>query len=131
MKNKNLKKIIPLLVLVLVLGGLIAGYAVMKNANDKKAEEGETEETPVFVAFDAENAIVTALSVKGEDTDLSFSFVNESWIYDADENYPVNSDSVASMAEAVSLINATSKVLFTTARQAGRPFLSSRKKSWK
>lgn len=111
MKKKNLKRLITMGVLLLVLAGLIVGYFVQKDLNAKKAEEeAAANEQTLTTVFDKGNAIVTGLAFVSEKESLSFSYVNESWVYDEDNNYPLKQESVASMADAVSKIEAVETV---------------------
>lgn len=112
MKKKNLKKLILLLSLIAVLGCLIAAYAVQKNINEKAAlEEAEEDgKTEVFTVFDKGSTIITALSFTYEEESLSFSYVNDDWVYDKDRSYPLDQDGVASMAQAVAKVDAVLKV---------------------
>ncbi len=111
MKKKNLKRLITLGVLLLVLAGLIVGYFVQKDLNVKKAEEeAAANEQTLTTVFDKGNSIVTGLTFASEKGNLSFSYVNDSWVYDEDNNYPLKQESVASMADAISVIEAVETV---------------------
>lgn len=98
-------------VLLLVLAGLIVGYFVQKDLNVKKAEEeaAESQET-LETVFDKGTVIVTGISFVSEEESMAFSYVNDSWVYDGDNNFPLDQDSVASMADAVSIIEAVETV---------------------
>ncbi len=111
MKKKDLKKLITLGVLLLVLAGLIVGYFVQKDLNAKKAEEEAKEnEQTLTTVFDKGKAIVTGLTFVSEEESLSFSYVNDSWVYDGDNNYPLKQESIASMADAIGIIEAVETV---------------------
>lgn len=111
MKKKNLKRLISMGVLILVLAGLIVGYIIQKDLNVKKAEEEAAESQQTLeTVFDKGNAIVTGLDFVSEKGELSFSYVNEGWVYDEDNNYPLKQESIASMADAVSKIEAVETV---------------------
>ncbi len=107
MKNKNLKKLITFGVLILVLGGLVAGTLLLKKLN---SEEEPTEEETTIEVFDKGSTIVTAFSFKTKDEEMSFSYINDDWVYDKDSKFPLNQDRVASMAAAVGKITATEKI---------------------
>ena len=111
MKKKNLKKIISMGVLLVILAGLIAGYFIQKDLNAKKAEEEVAANAVTLeTVFDKGTSIVTALSFVSEEESMSFSYVNDSWVYDEDNNFPLKQTSVASMADAVSVIEAVETV---------------------
>lgn len=95
----------------LVIAGLIIGIAVM-NAVQKKAAEKEPEALPPTheTVFDKGKAIVTAIHFKDKDTEMSFSYINDEWVYDADPNFPLYKDRVAAMAASVSKIDAAATI---------------------
>ncbi|MBQ2729988.1 MAG: DUF4340 domain-containing protein [Clostridia bacterium] len=106
--NKALKKVLTLFVLLLVLGGLFAGFFILKDLNAEVDEDSD--EDTSFEIFDKGSAIVTKVSFKTKDENLSFSYVNEDWVYDGDSKFPLDQDGVASMAAAIGKISATVKV---------------------
>lgn len=105
MKKKNLKKLIALLVLALVLAGLIVGSVLLKNMNEK--EEESPEKTKSVVIFDKGSAIATGIHFKTAENEMSFSYVNEDWVYDGDKNFPLDQDRVAAMAQAIGKVSAS------------------------
>lgn len=104
MKKKTAKKAVALIVLLFILGGLITGFVLLKKFN---AEENAPEEETAVTVFDKGKSIVTKLSFVSKDESMSFSFVNDDWKYDKDNNFPLNQDRVAAMASAIGVIDAT------------------------
>ncbi len=105
MKKKNLKKLISLLVLVAILAGLVIGSVLLKKMNE--VEEETPDENTSVVIFDKGSAIATSIHFKTKDNEMSFSYVNEDWVYDKDNNFPLNQDRVAAMAQAIGKVSAT------------------------
>ncbi|MBE6588199.1 MAG: DUF4340 domain-containing protein [Ruminococcaceae bacterium] len=105
MKKKSLKKLITLAVLAAVLAGLIIGSALLKKAGS--VTEDTPEENNSVVVFDKGTAIVTSIRFKTKDNEMSFSYVNDDWVYDKDNNFPLDQDGVASMAQSIGKISAT------------------------
>lgn len=104
MKKKTAKKAVALIVLLFILGGLITGFVLLKKFN---AEEEAPEEETAVTVFDKGKYIVTNLSFVSEEQSMSFSFINDDWKYDKDNNFPLNQDRVAAMASAIGVIEAT------------------------
>lgn len=97
--------------MALVLGLCIAALFWLKDSNEKKEKESLEDNTSALVAFDSGNAIATGIAFRtAEDEDLSFTFVNDGWVYDGDEKYPLNQETLAALAESLCSIEATVRV---------------------
>ena len=111
-KRNKVKKLIFPLIMVAVLVAMIVALLLLKNYNEKSKEAATgTEETQAVTAFSRSGVIVTKLNFKGEeDKALAFAYENELWTYVDDANYPVNSESVDSIANTLMSIEAAMKV---------------------
>lgn len=108
MKNKKAKKIVPLVVLILVLGALIAATLILKHYNSiEKTVDDDGDET---VVFDKTGKIVTALEITSGGKTLAFSYVNDEWVYDADEHFPLDGDDVSSIARTLTKVTSKATV---------------------
>ncbi|MBQ4067444.1 MAG: DUF4340 domain-containing protein [Clostridia bacterium] len=107
MKKSTKKKLLTLLILVALLIGLIVGAVILKKAGE---EEPDTppEDNSVTV-FDKGTAIATKIHFinKAKSNEMSFTYVNEDWVYDKDANFPLDQDRVATMAQAIGTVTAT------------------------
>ncbi len=111
MKKKTKKRLITLVAMLVVLGACITALLVLKDSNEKKEKESLEDKTEAILAFDSKSAIATGIAFKSsEGEELSFSFVNDEWIYDGDEKYPVNQEKLAALGESLCRIEATVKL---------------------
>lgn len=109
MKKKTKKMLAPVILLV-VLAALIAGYFILKSYNDKKATEAETDgnETEKIAVLDKSKATMTKLSIG--DGDLKFSYVNDKWLWDGDERFPLDKEQLSEMEQTLNNVSAEAKV---------------------
>ncbi len=107
--KKKTKKLITPLILVLVLALLAAGYVILKDYNDKKAAEEETEQpTEKVSVLDKTGFTMTMMRIG--DGSLNFSYINDKWYWDKDEMFPLDTDQIEEMVSALSLVEAEVKV---------------------
>lgn len=105
MKKKAKKNLVALVSLLAVFALLLGGYFA---AVELTKEEEETPEADTSVTvFDKGKTIITALSFKSEKEEMAFDYVGDDWKYRADQNFPLDQDKVAAMAQAVGKITAT------------------------
>lgn len=108
MKKKTKKLLTPVILLVL-LALFVAGYFILSARNEKEAEEkDETESTPTVEVLDKSKATMTKLSI-GDDN-LFFSYVNDGWVWDKDEKFPVDGEKLDEMEKALGSLYAYTKV---------------------
>lgn len=108
MKSKKAKKIVPLIVLLLVLGALIAATLVLRHYNS--IDETGDDDADETVVFDKTGKTVTALEITSGGKALAFSYVNDEWIYDDDEHFPLDGDDVASIAQTLTRVTSKATV---------------------
>ncbi len=104
--KKTGKSILTLVILLIVLGGLIAGYLVLRHFNSIETEEEDTSVT----LLDKTDKTVTALQYSDGETDLSFVYNNDVWEYALDSHFPLQQDALQNMAAAASSITAKIQV---------------------
>ncbi len=105
-KKKNNRWVMPI-VLVLVLVLLIVLFFAARNFGEDADGAAQDEK---IVAFSRSGVIPTKLSFKGSEDELSFSYDNEEWTYDGDENFPCNTDEVTKLADSIMKIEAYQQV---------------------
>lgn len=103
--KKKTKKLIAPLILVIVLALLIVGYVLMKGYNDKKAEEEATEPAEEKVTV-LDKTALTMTSMKIGDDNLNFSYVNDVWLWDEDDKFPLDGEQMSELCTALSLVEA-------------------------
>jgi len=92
-----------LLVIAALVAAILIISAVNRAANKDETPAGDTS----TVVFDKGKYIVTALNFKTEKNEMSFSYINDEWVYDGDKNFPLNGERVAVMASAIGQISAS------------------------
>jgi len=104
------KKQIGIIVMAVLLVGLLAVYfSIMgKWTEDDTADTGEDEQSYAINTVDA--TTVNGISYTSGGVEYSFTLDGSEWKYDADEKFPVNSETLADMAGALADVQA-SKVL--------------------
>ncbi len=107
-KKKKKNKFLPLLILIVLVVLLWIGYSVMSAANRKAeaerlAEEAAKNEPTMIAEYDYTTVSVLSYTKKGQD-ELKFYQSNGIWTYAGDEKFPLNSETVAYMASAISQI---------------------------
>lgn len=110
MAKRKKNKALPLIIMAAALIALVIGYSVLSSYNAKKAEEEANEETSTVEVLKKTSAIPVAFSYDLEGETLGFSYVNEEWVYPADETFPIDTDTVAKMVEGLTDIKAVSVV---------------------
>lgn len=104
--KKTGKSILTLIILLIVLGGLIAGYLVLNHYNSIEAQEDD-DSIPLL---DKSDKTVTALQYSDGETELSFVYSNDVWEYALDSHFPLQQDTLRDMAAAASSITAEMQV---------------------
>ena len=103
------KKLIAPLILLFVLIFLIGGYVILKQYNEKKAQEDEApEETEKITVLDKSSLTMTSLKVG--DGDLNFSYVNDSWVWAGDEKFPLDPSLMLELDTALSNVLADMEI---------------------
>lgn len=103
--KKTGKSILTLVILLVVLGGLIAGYLILTHYNSI-----EEEEDPSILLLDKTDKVVTSLQYNDGDKDLSFVYENDVWEYALDSHFPLQQKPLQDMATAASSIEAKLQV---------------------
>ena len=96
-----MKKILPLIILIVVLAGCIIGYAIARNSagTNEDAEESVT-------VLDKSNRIVTHLEIG----DLVFDYVDDAWTYAPDEHFPLDQEKLIELTTSSSTVTASLKL---------------------
>ncbi len=108
-KRKKNKLIFPI-VMVAALALMTVALVLLKNYNNTESNVTAGETTETITAFSRSGVIVTNLSFKGSEEELSFRYENDLWVYGGDANYPVDSDSVDVIADSLMTVEAQMKV---------------------
>ncbi len=107
-KKKKKNKFLPMIMLVCVLAVLLIVYAVLSKAN-RKAEEEEAarlaeENQEVLIAdYDAETMTHLSYTKSGGD-EMSFTYADSEWSWDGDGHFPLDQNTVSTMATAIAKI---------------------------
>lgn len=104
--KKTGKSILTLVILLIVLTGLIAGYLILRHFNTIETEEEDTSIT----LLDKSDKTVTSLRYSNGETDLSFVYKNDVWEYALDSHFPLQQEALQSMAAAASSVTAKMQV---------------------
>ncbi len=104
--KKTGKSILALVILLLVLGGLIAGYLILSHYNSMEVE-AEDSSIPLL---DKTDKVVTSLQYNDGENDLSFVYENDVWEYALDSHFPLQQEPLQEMAAAASSIEAKLQV---------------------
>lgn len=104
--RKTGKSVLTLVILLIVLGGLIAGYLILKHFNSLETMEEDSSIT----LLDKTDKTVTALRYSNGETDLSFAYKNDVWEYALDSHFPLQQDVLQNMAVSASTVTAKTQV---------------------
>lgn len=104
--KKTGKSILALAILLVVLGGLIAGYLILGHYNSMEQEA----EDPSILLLDKTDTVVTSLQYNDGENDLSFVYENDVWEYALDSHFPLQQKPLQDMAAAASSIEAKLQV---------------------
>ena len=100
--KKTGKNVLSLVILLVVLGGLIAGYLILSHYNSTEPEEEDTS----ISLLDKSGETVTALGYNDGGTALSFVYNNDVWEYALDSHFPIQQSLLQEMAASASSITA-------------------------
>lgn len=100
--KKTGKNVLSLVILLVVLGGLIAGYLILSHYNSTEPEEEDTS----ISLLDKSGETVTALGYNDGETVLSFVYNNDVWEYALDSHFPIQQSLLQEMAASASSITA-------------------------
>ncbi len=103
--KKTGKSILSLVILLVVLGGLITGYLILKHYNSI-----EEVADPSILLLDKTDKVVTSLQYSDGENDLSFIYENDVWEYALDSHFPLQQKPLQDMAAAASSIEAKLQV---------------------
>lgn len=107
-KRKKKNKYLPLIVLSVFIVVLAVAYTALSSSNDKKEAELAAEEaaaSAVEMIAEYDSSTMTELSYKRDGEDAVEMYVsNGQWYLRADDTFPVNQTTAASMASAISSI---------------------------
>ena len=98
------KQLITILVMLIVVAGLAAGYVIAKNNNARKlAEEAEKEaaENATIPIYEIDTEAVEKISYKNEVADITVVRDGDIWI-EEEKDVPMNMEYVQNMLDAVS-----------------------------
>jgi len=104
--RKTGKSILTLIILLILLGGLIAGYLILKHFNSTQTKEEDSSIT----LLDKTDKTVTALRYSSGETNLSFAYKNDVWEYALDSHFPLQQNALQNMAVAASTVTAKIQV---------------------
>ncbi|MBQ7923204.1 MAG: DUF4340 domain-containing protein [Clostridia bacterium] len=113
-RRKKKNKALPLIILVGIMCVLGIAYASLSAANDKaEADRLAAEEAAnaAIMLAELDSTTATGLSYRvGEGEWITFTRSGTEWQYTEDTEFPLNQETVSTMAAAISSIGATRKV---------------------
>jgi len=122
-RRKKKNKALPLMILVGIMCVLAIGYAVLSAANDKAEADRLAEEqaaAAVIMVAELDSNQATELSYRaGEGEWITFTRSGSTWVYARDADFPLNQETVFTMAAAISKIGASRAVEEGTAADYG------------
>lgn len=107
------KKNITLLVLVLVLAVLCAGYVGVvkyKEVQDQKQQDASKAEQEANKIVLNQMDTITNIAIHSADGNLAFSYRDDTWHYDGDEAFPLNVNKINLMQTNLNPLEATRKL---------------------
>lgn len=105
-----MKKLLPLIILVVVFAALIIGYAMLSKNSADTAESTTTAQTTYITLKNTSAADVTAISYTIDGEKLSFILADGTWVNADYQKMPIDQTLLDEMASAVSSIGATRKI---------------------
>ena len=107
-KTKKKNKFLPMIILLIVLIALFAAYKLLSGANQRAEAEEEArlaaENADIMIAeYDYTTMTELSYQLKGAD-ELKFAVSGSSWIYLADEKFPLDVTTISYMASAIAQI---------------------------
>ena len=113
-RRKKKNKALPLLILVGIMCVLGIAYAALSAANDKAEADRLAEEeaaNAVLMLAELDYTKTSELTYRcGEEDWITFRVKGGKWIYGEDETFPLNQETLSTMAAAISTIGATRAV---------------------
>ncbi len=96
--------------MAVLLAALLAVFLLIngKWTEDDSTDTGDSEKTYTVSILDS--ASIKSISYTNDGKEYSFTLDGSEWKYDADENFPLDSDSVAEFAEALSAVEAEKEI---------------------
>ena len=99
------KKIIPMIILLAVIAALLIIYFLLKNYNQEQEKKEEEEaENDVVISFEEDN--IKNLSFLISEKRVSFTRNEDGWVYDDDEQFPVDDDQMKVLTDALAEVTA-------------------------
>lgn len=110
MKNK---KVIYLATLIVITAAFVVAWFVMKSVNNAKSNtENEETETSVLIRPEVEKEDVVAIEYTNENGTFSFERNSDGdWVYNSDENFPLNQTKPNSMATTLASLEASREIV--------------------
>lgn len=107
-KTKKKNKFLPMIILLIALVVLFAAYKLLSGANERAEAEKkallEAENADIMIAeYDYTTMTELSYQLRGMD-ELKFAVSGSSWIYLADEKFPLDVTKIAYMASAIAKI---------------------------
>lgn len=105
MKKKN--KGFRLLGLLILLIILIACYFAVIYSNQKREQKEAEEEEETITIGSAEKDSIAAFSFENDGTTYAFTKTDDTWVYDDDNEFPVDQDAVDTLLDEVVTVSAS------------------------
>ena len=87
-----MKKIIKLVIMLLIFGGLIAGYVIIMSKNtEQPITDPVVDEDTAIEVFDLGNEVISKIEYSYKNENLSLSYSDGNWKMTDDEAFPVSS----------------------------------------
>lgn len=96
MKKKGIRLLVVFVVLVLLVGGYFIISSMNKEREQQEAEEEYAEDGTLIYSMEFEDIANISFTYEGQT--YGFSLKDDTWIYDGDENFPVNQSNLDNKA---------------------------------
>ncbi len=113
-----MKKLVKLIVLVVVLGLLIAGYSIYNAYTNNQFEDEEPEEDLAVEVLKIDTESIVSIEYVFEDEQVVLKKTEEKWQWENDADFPIDQTVANNMAKSLSNIIATRLIAETTEKQA-------------
>jgi hypothetical protein len=104
-KHKKGKRLIILLLLVCVLIGALFGIKLLSQEETDDSEEETSSDGISFCSLESDD--IYKLSIKNDSLEGSFTLKSDTWVYDADNTFPLNSETITGMLSTLESATAT------------------------
>lgn len=106
-RKKKQMKLVGLLVIVLILAGAVAAIQLL---NKSETEEKATETESSIKVLSLVSSDIGKVSFQNENMKATFQEKGDTWVYEADSDFPTDADTIANMIATAANTTATKKL---------------------